>query len=164
VSIESSSDLRTAIAELGKHDPDPGVVTEKLLSNLTDAEAHVVVSVTLREYVRHVLSRPVVQPAADPATYKTKSGQRTASAATAALIDWYSAELSASVYVGESWKRLGDCSARDLEYLVSSRRSKAAEVLAEAERYERLLTAVTEFGVDTVASLDPEVGREVLKH
>lgn len=169
--ITSSAELRSVIGELGKHDPDPGVVAEKILAGLADAEAHVVAQVTLRDYVRHVLAKPVSTPVMQEsarvpqgsASYRTKGGQKTASASTAALIDWYSAELAASVYVGESWKKLGDCNTNDLQYLIDSRRSKAADVLAEADRYERLLKAVKKARVDTVSSLDASVGREVLK-
>lgn len=159
--IASSAELRAVIAHYGKTDPDPGVVAEKILANLTDDEAHVVAAATLRDYVRHVLVRPAA--VAKTATYETRGGHKTASAATASLIDWYGAELAISMHVGDAWKRLGDCGVKDLEYIVSSRRTKAREVLAEADRYQALLAAVKKAKVSTVSALDPDVGRALLK-
>lgn len=159
--IASAAELRAAIAHYGRNDPDPGVVAEKILANLTDVEAHIVAAATLRDYVRHVLVRPTIANAT--ATYQTSSGQKTASAATAAMIDWYTAELATSMHVGDAWKRLGDCGVKDLEHIVSSRRAKARDVLAEADRYQALLAAVKKAKVSTVSALDPAVGRELLK-
>jgi len=185
--IESAADLRAVIHELGASDPDPGVVAEKICAQLTNEEAHVVAQATLRNYVRLVLVKPAsattspvqaylgiaaasagVAPGAsaqteDLARYATASGQRTASAATAALIDWYAAELMVSVHVGEhQWKHLGACTQDDVKHLVDSRRSRAADVLAEAKRFERLLAEMKHQKSATVADLDPDVGREVL--
>lgn len=159
--IQSADDLKAVILELGRTEPDPGVVTEKILSSLKHAEAHVVAQVTLRDYVRHILSRPPV--AAQTRTYETRGGQKTVSAALAGIIDWYEAELSRSVFVSDTWKRLADCTRSDVDKLASARKRKAADLIAEAEKYEALAQAMDESGADTVADLDPEVGREVLR-
>lgn len=169
--IQSAADLRAVILELGAADPDPGVVAEKITAQLTDREAHVVARATLRNYVRLVLvnqsisttsGQSSLDEAGEPAQYATASGQKTASAATAALIDWYEAELMRPMNVGDEWKRLRDCTIDDLQHIVTSRRSKAADILAEAKRYERLRVAVKQHKAVTVADLDPAVGREVL--
>jgi hypothetical protein len=162
--ITNAAELRSAIESIGKHDPDPGVVTEKILAGLTDADAHVVAQVTLRDYVRHVLTNPAsASVAQETARYATGSGQQSPSAATAALIDWYSAELSKSVFVEDRWIRLGQCTFEDLQHLIGSRRRKAADLSAEAEKYERLAEVMEREGVATVADLSVDVGREVLK-
>lgn len=162
--ITNSADLRDAIQEIGKHDHDLGVVVEKILVNLSDAEAHVVAQVTLRDYVRHVLTTPASAPvSSEVAQYSTASGQVTPSASTAALIDWYAAELSALKHVGDRFIPLGQCTLKDVRYLSSSRRQKAADLIAEAKRYERLAEAMRQGDAETVAELDPAVGREVLK-
>lgn len=159
--IQNGEDLKAVILELGRTEPDPGVVSEKILSSLKHAEAHVVAQVTLRDYVRHILSRPPV--AAQSRTYETRGGEKTASAATARIIDWYAAELARSVFVSDTWKRLADCTRADVDELVSARKRKAADLIAEAEKYEALAQAMDESGANTVADLDPELGREVLR-
>ena len=139
--IASSAELRALIAHYGKTDPDPGVVTEKILANLTDVEAHIVAAVTLRDYVRHVLVRPSVA-SAPPKTYETRKGQKTASAATAVLSGsrnvWLGLIVTLSVLAGLRLERrfaVGAGAGAALLLLVSV----ALEIGPMPERVRKLL-------------------------
>ena len=161
--IRNADDLRALIREYGADDPDPGRVTEKILATLTGAEAHVVADVALRDYVRRMLAAGGASvPGAR--SYETASGQRTPSWKIAGLIDHIESELNRSVYVETSaeWKRLGECTPDDVDALAAARRRKAAEVIAEAERFERLAEVAREADAEIVRDLPRDVLAEVL--
>jgi hypothetical protein len=167
--IQSPDDLRTAIRALAEHEPDPARVTHKLLMSITPEEARVVVNVTLVEYVRREMSRAYIaaSDASEGRSYATQDGRRTPSAQTAAIRDWVGAELGKSVNVapdrGREWKFLGDCDRDECLTLATNRHRKAAEVTAEAERYERVAEAMEVHEVETVRQLPRPVLEELLR-
>jgi hypothetical protein len=159
--IESSEDLRAMIRELGGVDPDPGRVTEKILADLSDEEARLIAALTLRDYVRHVLAMP--RPVGEQKTFETANGKRTVSWKTAAIIDHIDAELAKGVFAAKGvWKHFGDCAEVDLLTLVDSRRKKSRELVAEAERYELVLSALRDAQVQTVREIPRDVLARVL--
>jgi hypothetical protein len=163
--IRTPDDLRAAIRELGETEPDPARVAEKLLSTLSDEEAHAVAAAALPDYVRRVLATPYMHATGRPApTFETAGGQRTASPKVAGIIDRLDAELNKSVYVAshDEWKRFGMCCLDDVLTLVANRRRKADEVIAEANRYEHVAEAMREHNADTVADLPRDVLAKVL--
>ena len=138
--IESVDELRVVIREFGSIDPDPGRVAEKILVGLSDEEAHLVAAVTLRDYVRHILAMPL--PRGPQREYETASGKRTVSRRVARQIDHIEAELGRTVYgVDNEYKHYGDCGEADLLFMVASRKKKARELDAEAERLVRFVEA-----------------------
>lgn len=158
--IESSDDLRASIRTLGENEPDPARVAEKLLAALSDEEAHIVSAAALPDYVRHVLTRPLQ----GGQTFETPDGRRFASRKVAAIVDWVESELNRSVYVAPAgeWKRLRDCTVDDVLALVASRRQKAAEVAAEADRHARLVKAMRKADAETVGDLARDVAAKAL--
>ena len=158
--IETPDDLRHVIRELGTVDPDPGRVAELILEQLDDAGAHVVAGVTLRDYVRRILSVPNV-PDSGSATpsFSMLDGRRTPSPKVQATQNMrIQAILNKSVYgLQGEWKHFGDCAEADLLFMVESRRTKADELVREAERYEKTLAALREHNVEKVRELPDAV-------
>lgn len=165
--IETPDDLRHVIRELGAVDPDPGHVAEQVLDQISDEEARVVAGVTLRDYVRRVLSLPNV-PDSDAESDQKPSlqmldGRKTSSWKVRATQNQrLQAILNKSVYgcQGE-WKRYGDCGEADLLTMVQSRRTKADELVHEAEHYEKVLGQMREHGVEKVRDLPEDVLHEL---
>lgn len=169
--IESAEDLRTQIRALAEHEPDPARITHKILTSLTANEALVVAHVTLVEYVRRLIAHATMAPREmheSPASrdYATSDGRKSPSAATAAIRDWVSADLARAVNVaveGREWKFLGKCDRDNCLTMASNRHRKAAEVVAEAERFERIAEALEEHGVTLVEDLPREVLEGLLR-
>lgn len=151
--ITSPEELRAEIRRLGVSDPDPHRVTEKLLTRLDDTEAQLIARVTLHEYVRHVLVRPLASQEPQ-ATYRTASGKTTVSWKTRGIIDHVEAELARSVFTASGWKFFRECGVDDLAFMATTRRQRADELVAEADRFEATQAALREAGVGTVGELD----------
>lgn len=168
--ITSGEDLRTAIRELAEHEPDPARITHKLLNSITPSEAHVIVTVTLHDYVRRTVTHPSAQLSQDMhesslRTYSTQSGQRTVSGRIAAARDWIDSELIKSICVNpgtRDWLHLGDCTRENCLAAAASRHRKAAETTAEATRFELIAEALEEHDARTVRDLPRDVLRVVL--
>lgn len=167
--IMSGEDLRTAIRELAEHEPDPARITHKLLNSITPSEAQVIVTVTLHDYVRRVITRVPYQgdmhESAGSRTYSTQSGQRTVSARIAAGRDWIESELVTAVCVNldaRDWLHLGDCTHENCIAAAASRHRKAAQTKAEAARFERIAEALEAHSARTVRDLPRDVLRVVL--
>ena len=167
MTITGPDTLRDLIREFGAADPNPHRVAEKILSALTDDEARVIARVTLGDYARRVLALPRTGqvPNTGARFFETASGELTVSARTAAHIDYVAAELGRSLYIGSEndYKVFGDCSAQNCRELALFRRKKAAEVAAEADRFDRVAAAVEDAGVDMVKELPRGTLEEVLR-
>jgi hypothetical protein len=166
VPIQSADDLRARIRELAADEPHPAVITDRILRGLTLDECRVVATVTLHEYVRHVVRQP--NPAAADAhrTYKTAAGAATPSRKIAAIRDWVARELGRSVCLDESaqeWKHMGECTAADLLKAAAILHQKAALTAAKAEQMEDVAKAVEHAGVPTVRDLPRETLEAVLR-
>lgn len=181
--ISSAEDLRELVTEIARDSPNPHDVAARVLDKLTgDAVAlEIALRLSFPGWVVNTLKRPRVAPhATTPATtsaspslsvepprvYVDTEGQRRVSPKTAALVDWYTARLNASVKVGASiqdWKRLGECTVSELRWMAALRRTKAAADLSVAEVFENLAAALAENSADTVADLDRSIGEAILK-
>jgi hypothetical protein len=163
--IESSDELRNRIRDLGESEPDPHRVAEKILARMDDYEAQVIARLTLPDYVRKVLAqaRPLDTENSDR-SYYTASGRRTPSSKVAAVHDWVEADLARSIYVDdtENYKHLGDCTAENLDFAGATRRRKAAETIAEADRFDRMAAAVRDAGVEILREVPRPVLEQVL--
>jgi hypothetical protein len=162
--ITSAAELRDLIRHLAADEPDPALVTERILSSLSGDEALVVAGVALHDYVRRVASAPTLPQGR---SYATADGRSTPSRKVAMIRDWVAAELGRSVCVitgsGKAWKHLGACSAEDLHVLAIERDYKASLVAAEGKRYDRLARAVADAGAATLGDLDRKTLEEVLR-
>lgn len=164
--IETPDDLRHVIRTLGAVDPDPGHVAERVLEQISDVEARVVAGVTLRDYVRRVLSLPnvpVVDSDESKPTLTMLDGRRTSSWKVRATQNQrLEAILNKSVYGAQGeWKHYGDCSEADLLTMVKSRRDKADELISEGEHYEKVLGLLREHDVEKVRDLPEDVLHEL---
>jgi hypothetical protein len=160
--ITDAATLNSRIRELAAVDPDPGVISEKILSEIDHVEARIIAELTLREHVRRTVS--VAVPSVSH-SYVTAAGERTPSAKTAARRDWVAAELARGLCVApHEWRHLGKCGAPQLRYVAATRYAKADETRAEGERLDRIADLLIEHRIDLVEQLPRAVLEEVLKH
>lgn len=175
LTITDSSTLAERIRQLGEDTPDPGDVASAILESITPAEAVVIAQVTLRDHVRRVLvaRRPAVEPAASAPSvvipeqrkYRTAAGESTRSPMVAALRDWVAGELARSIFIESTgtWKHLAECTAADLRGAAKSRRRQAAEVSAEADRFDALADAAETEGVEQIGQVARPTLERLLK-
>jgi len=160
IRIVDGATLGQRIRTLAETEPDPGVITEKILSEIDYVEAQVIASLALREYVRHIVSRPA--PAAPPVTYRTAAGETTVSAHVAAARDHTARLLAMSIQREDgAYIFLGDCGVNDLRYAAKSRYKKAEATHLEGVRHDRAANALVERGVTYVRHLPKEVIDEI---
>jgi hypothetical protein len=167
--IDSSATLNGRIRELAQYDPDPSVITEKILAEIDYVEARAIAELTLREHVRHVVGRvPPIREGRPrkEATYTTADGQRTPSPHVAGVRDhWVSMKLMTVLQVGPRRNiYLRDATPANLLWAVRSREAKAAFTLAEAARHQRAHDELCERGLSCVAELSDEVITAVYRH
>jgi chemotaxis regulatin CheY-phosphate phosphatase CheZ len=72
--------------------------------------------------------------------------------------------LAAPIEVGDSFRRLSECTADDLDYAARRRRELAAANTAVALRFEAYRDAVRRHGVDTFGDLPVDVQLSLLVH
>lgn len=164
--IQSADDLRARIRELAADEPSPARITEQILTTLTTAEFRVVATVSLHDFVRKVITKPMADSAQVTRTYETVGGLRTPSARTAGMRDWVAAELRRHVCIDETareWRHLAKCTAPDLAAAAVICRRKAALNEAKSDEYEDVKKAVEHAGVDTVGDLPRETLEAVLR-
>lgn len=169
--------LNTWIRELHTDEPDPGVIVEKIMAELTPPEAISLIKTMMRDHVR----RTIAVPTSTPAGQRTADDQRVSasggptspprtSSRIARIRDelgpelWAQLRISLPVSDDKSvpYKFLADCTAADLRYIVTKREDMAAANAAEARRYSRILAAVETAGAATVSKLPPTTLRTVL--
>lgn len=158
--LTSAADLRRWIKELGEHEVDIGKIKDTMLAVLNlHGEALVIAEATLRDYIRHVLTRPGGAPAT---TYTNEGGERVASVRVGAARDWVAQRLRVPVYTDGWEKRLGQCNADDCLQLQSASYRKRDEIGAKGDWYGQLVELIQEHDVETVADLPRDVLTEVL--
>jgi hypothetical protein len=167
--ITDSFTLAQRIRELALDDPDPSVITDKILAEIDYVEARTIAEITLREHVRHVVGRvPAIQEGGPrkEATYITASGHRTPSPHVAGVRDhWVSMKLMTTLQVGPRRNiYLRDATPTNLLWAVQSREEKAAATLTEAARHQRAHDELLKRGLTCVAELSDEVITEVYRH
>jgi predicted component of type VI protein secretion system len=182
--IADSAKLIAWIRRLHEDEPDPGVIVEKILAELTPHEALTVARMTLRDYVRRTIATPAPQssPAGHHAVgtqsshvsggpnFKTGGAPPRMSPRIRQIRDELGPELRARLQISlpvsddhsVPYKFLADCNAADLRYIVAKREHMAAANAAEARRYGRILEAVEQAGATTVAGLPVDTLRTVV--
>lgn len=191
--ISNAEEFRSLIRQIAESEPNPHKIAELLVDKLRgypDALA-LALSLTAPPWVATMVKRPHttaptpippvstslstgngfgpafsnVKPAR-PQTVTDAEGNQRASRKQAGLVDWYAARLAVSVKFGPStsdWKRLGECTVADLDWMVAERLSQAAQNTATADKYQRLRDTLLKKKVATVGKLDVATGREILK-
>ena len=154
-----SFDLRSLVDEAlaSSSDPDPRVITERVLAEIPARSLRDVVRLTLPTYVTNAATahRMRVLSAFPPPEKGDMVGSRRWAAA---------AELLSARYVGADgkWKLLRDFTAADCLAAAADRRDRAAGLLTHAGRLEALAELVTVRGLSTVGELGEDEVRGVL--
>lgn len=161
--ITSADDLRARIREFAATEPNPAVITDRVLRTLTGDEFRVVASVSLHEFVRRAV---VSGGARETEAFETPSGAPAKSWKVKGIRDWVERELRQPLCVDESsatWKYLQECTAADCYGIAAIRGRKAAQNEAERDRFEGIGKAVEHAGVDTIGDLPRETLEAVLR-
>jgi hypothetical protein len=167
--ITDSTALTTRIRELAATEPDPGVITEKILIEVDDSEARVIAALTLREHVRRAITytpRGAVGAPRREASYTTKDGQQTPSPHVAGVRDnWVALKLLEVLQIGpRRYGYLRDATPAHLMWAVQSREEKAATTIAEAQRHQRAHDELVKLGLARVEELPDGVIIEIYRH
>ena len=176
VFISDVQRLNAWIRELHTDEPDPGVIVDKILAELTPHEAISIIPMMLRDHVRRIIGRasPIDSPAGQDGIANHDvgaSGGPTSRPRTSPRIAQIRdelgpelrAELARSLVVGHRQsKYLRDCTAADLRYIVNMRDQVARATAAEARHFGRILDAVEKAGVATVGKLPTATLRAVV--
>lgn len=154
MTIRDGDEFRALAREIidASGDPDPSVVAEKLLGQLSAADCKIALCVTLTDWLRTfraqhdraVMARGVVTGSRSVGPSKVRH-----------VRDWVAAVLAQSKFTGDEWKRLGECDESDLRGMATVRRDQAARNAAEADRWESLADAMAEHRWATVAKVPP---------
>lgn len=176
--IKDSKALRLRIRELAEGEPDPGVVAEKLLSELTRAEMLVLARAAARNYVRLVMdSAGSPKPRnAEPAPFVPPQRNSSSTGNVSpigghpsrkwgAVQDWVARRLETErVYVEnlEEWKFLGKCSADDLLSAAQKGYRDAEDVRKNADLHAIYASVMQKAGVELMEDLPRDVLEKVL--
>ena len=135
---------------------DPGVLVEKVLDELTDAELRAAVRQTLRDLVSHVVGedRPF-RAYRPPAPGRGRHPGR-------AVRDALQLALDAGMHVDGQWKKLRHCGTADLLFCEAERRDQATELVRHADGYAALVAALAKHRKKTVDELPEAVQRALL--
>jgi hypothetical protein len=142
--------IRAILTDTGE--ADPGIVADKVVAELSSRQLRPALGQTMRALVREVIrdDRGTAVTHTQPAPGQGRSRAR-------AVAEAWRAHLRDRVFVGDTWRLLGDCTAADVQFLVDDRRRKAAELVATADRYDGLRAAMVEYGVERVVDLPDAV-------
>jgi hypothetical protein len=137
---------------------DPGVVATEVAKRTRPSDLRAAYQQCLRDYVRHILVRPLLPGQAAAVTQSMPAGEQGAGPSRAARYrEAWRAELTAALYGASGWTTWGRASVEDLTAAAASRRDKAKLTEAEAGRLERLAQLCTEHGVLCAEQLPPDV-------
>lgn len=156
--IQSVEDLRALIRDIadGAPEPEPSVVTDKVLGQLSAVERRVALAACLPGYVSDLLRRDAALARHRPPVTVEQGGQRFASRRVAAV---RADVLRTRFYTGVAWKWLGECTADDLDGAAGQRDEAAAALRAEADRWRALAAFMRGQRLATVAAV-PSVDLE----
>ncbi|MDQ3147850.1 MAG: hypothetical protein M3R01_13135 [Actinomycetota bacterium] len=150
-----SFDLRAAVnAALDTAgSPDPVIVADEVAQSIPTRAVREALSQSLRVYVsQQVMHRRAQSAELNPPRTGNGSGRWRAAASL----------LDQPFAVADGWKFLRDCTADDIMAGVDRRRSNAAGMLREAERFEALASLMVARGAATVADLGEPDAQGVL--
>jgi hypothetical protein len=134
--------IREAMDEAGS--ADPTVVAAAALGKFTDFQMREALAMCLPQYVRHQMSRY---------GWNQRTQARKPMSTADRVRSWYAQQLGVSLFIGDSWKFLRDCSAEDLHTAAADRYQKATQVHAEGDRWTKVALFMEENDRSTVAAI-----------
>lgn len=148
-------------------DPDPAVIAEKIAGQLSDEDCRVALGVILAGWVRvysATLSRSArsAEIRDEPAVRDELTGKPLGSARVRRVRDWHARVLASSLFNGEEWKFLRDCTWRDLAGAADQRRTVAEQTQAEARRWSALADLMKRKRYATAADIPADALRAAL--
>jgi hypothetical protein len=138
----------------------PDEISEKVLPNINDDQRDELIVWAVREAARHRLARHRLadirqRTSVAPAPAQGESKYARARPHVANPKVW-------QVWVPQ-WKRLGDCTAAEVEFIADQYRERAARNSTFADRYDRLRGEMAKAGAVTVGDLDDGLVEDVMR-
>lgn len=137
------------------HEPDPGVIADKLRGEIPSSAYDEVLAVTLRSYVREQIRARRRSPAKvlEPTTSLMQASPK-----------WRMVRdlLDDSYSVDGEWKRLGDFTPDDCEWVASDYFDRAARNEVWGKKFQRLRSELRKRRKGHVADLPRELVEEVM--
>lgn len=134
--------IRTAMDD--SPSADPAIVASTVLDKLTPRQIREALALCLPPYVRVEMSRY---------GWHTRRAARSPMTTADRVRSWYLSQLGVSLFIGDEWKFLRDCSAEDLHTAASDRYRKATEVHAEGDRWTKVALFMEEHNRETVSEI-----------
>lgn len=150
--------LRSRVREaLESDEPDPRVIADNLLRELTSNEAAAALAATLPLYVRQVskdLRRSASRSHSSTVSTRWDNVAQLQEEGTLSL-------LRARVFTSGIWKFLGDCTRDDVTDIAEQRAQEAGDLQAAAERFRNLRVTMGRKHATIVSDLAPDVLTEI---
>jgi hypothetical protein len=145
---------------------DPGELSALVLAEIDPRDYADALSITLRSYVRHVMTEPRRRSVPQPVRERETAPQRPPgwSAKSQGIRDGWRAHLNDTYSVAGTWKFLRDLTREDLKTVATERYDLARANAYEAHRAERLAALMERHGAATVADLPDETLARVLDY
>lgn len=126
---------------------DPTAITRELITRIPPEALRDVLETVMPAYVRNRISaeRAVTSPAA-------ARRMMVRSSKVGGINEWWRRALDDRVAVRGDYKRLGDCTRRDLDYLAENLRERAEAMTRKAQRYEALRDKLPADRPETIVS------------
>lgn len=126
--------LRSRVREaLEGDEPDPHIISEILLQELTPGEAAAALTATLPSYVRQI-AREMRKSASHSSSTTSTRWDNVAELQEQGTLTL----LRARVFASGTWKFLGDCTRDDVTDIAEQRAQEAADLEEAAERFRKL--------------------------
>lgn len=125
---------------------DPRAIAEEMLTRIPEESRADALAEVLAPWVTTQMSRERMLRPAPLAGGSSK---------VAAIRSDWQARLNTPLRVGDSWKRLADCSAADLRWVVADLRVRADRMIAKADYYADLADHIPAGGTVGMLAADP---------
>lgn len=130
---------------------DPAEIAEQIINNSSPTDhaewLPMLVARAVGDVMRTSRNAALASDAVTRPPAKNRSAKRDG------IRSWWQQFLAQRIAVGDVWKTVGDLTMNDLDTVVEVRRAHAAQVLAQADRYEKLGKLLADHGVETVSEL-----------
>ncbi|DAZ89914.1 Uncharacterised protein [Mycobacteroides abscessus subsp. abscessus] len=147
--------IREAIAE-ASDDATPQRIAAGLAEQMTENEARTHLVMLMTDVVR-ALIRERRNTALAKAMSELRGDKANQSPKLAARREWWQEMLESRVHVGANdWKRLGDCTAGDLEFCIAEREIQINRTHQQIDNYRHLIKLMDEHHAETVDQLPRE--------
>lgn len=146
----------------------PKDLAKEVLGQIDEHDEHDALEQSLATVVQKYVSRdhrPLITPGdqgrGDTQTGTVAGGSNRSPYVTALRSAWQR-QLTARVNVGVGdWKRFGDCTAEDLDFMSRHRRELAAANIASADKLDTIAALLEEHGVDMVRDIPEHIVAEL---